>query len=104
MNTLLLIVLGLLGWGIWGSARWARGAALGAPGLRPLLLWGGLLASPLGIYVALFLPEQLEFNRESPAGIFYVYLPCFLAGGVLFAGGIGGVVGALRAKVNTTND
>ena len=98
MNTLLLIVLGLLGWGIWGAARWARGVALGAPQLRPLLLWGGLLAVPLGLVVALVLPEQIHFNRESPAGIFYVYLPCLLVGGVLFAGGIGAAVGAWRVR------
>lgn len=52
----------------------------------------------LGLVVALWLPEHLNFNRESPAGIFYIYLPCFTAGAALFFGGIGVGVGAGMAR------
>lgn len=98
MSTPLLILLGLVGWGIWGAGRWAKRMAMRSPGTRALLLWGGLVAVPLGVFVVLVLPEQIHFNRESPGGIFYVYLPCFLVGGALFSGGIGAFVGALRGK------
>ena len=98
MNSFLLVLLAGLGYAAWSVGRWAHGVARRSPGKRSLLLWGGLLAVPLGVFVVLVLPEQLKFNRESPGGIFYVYLPCLLVGGALFAGGIGAFVGALRAK------
>ena len=98
MNTFLLILLAGLGYAAWSIGRWAYRVAQRSSASRTLLLWGGLLAVPLGVFVALVLPEQINFNRESPGGIFYVYLPCFLVGGALFSGGIGAFVGALRAK------
>ena len=98
MNTFLLVLLAGLGYAAWSIGSWAHGVARRSPALRSLFIWGGLLAIPLGVFVVLVLPEQINFNRESPGGIFYVYLPCFLVGGALFAGGIGAFVGALRAK------
>ena len=98
MNTFLLALLAGIGYAAWSIGRWAHGVAQRSPLHRTALLWGGLLAIPLGLVVALVLPEQIEFNRESPAGILYVYLPCFLAGGALFAGGIGAFAGAIRVS------
>ena len=98
MNSFLLVLLAGLGYAAWSVGRWAHGVARRSPGKRGLLLWGGLIAVPLGIVVALVLPEQIKFNRESPGGIFYVYLPCFLVGGALFCGGLGALVGALKAS------
>lgn len=98
VNTFLLALLTGLGYAAWSIGGWAHRLAARSPALRSLFLWGGLLAIPLGLVVALVLPEQLKFNRESPAGIFYVYLPCFLVGGALFAGGIGAAVGAFRVR------
>lgn len=98
MNTFLLLAVAGLGYAAWSIGRWARGVAERSRGMRSLLVWGGLLAVPLGVYVVLVLPEQVDFNRESPGGIFYVYLPCLLAGGALFCGGIGAFVGGIRAK------
>lgn len=98
MKTLLLLLLAALGYAAWTVGDRARKVTEGSPGMRQLLLWGGLIAAPAGVLVALVLPEQINFNRESPAGLFYVYLPCFLVGGALFAGGIGAFIGALRAR------
>lgn len=103
MNQQLLILLGLLGLAAWGAGVKAHRLAQRSPTARALLLWGGLLAIPLGVYVVLVLPEQIDFNRESPGGIFYVYLPCFLVGGGLFCGGIGAFIGALTARHSTNS-
>ena len=93
-----LTLLGIVGLYAWWVGSWAWRRAQGAPELRSLLLWGSLCAIPVGVYVAFFLPEQIPFNRESPAGIFTVYLPCFAAGGGLTFGGMGAFFGAFRRK------
>ena len=98
MNSFFLLLLAGLGYAAWSIGSWAYRLARRSPASRTLLLWGGLLAVPLGVFVVLVLPEQLKFNRESPGGIFYVYLPCLLVGGALVAGGIGAFIGALRAR------
>ena len=95
MNTTLLIILGLLGFYAATVAVWVRGKIRKAPGTKGLWIAAGLVAAPLGAYVALMLPEQIDFNRESPGGIFYVYLPCFLIGGGLAVGWIGAFLGAI---------
>lgn len=89
-------LLGIVGLFAWAVGRWSYRRAARVPELRTLLLWGSVVAIPAGIGVAFFLPEQIPFNRESPAGIFTVYLPCFVAGGALAFGGVGAFFGALR--------
>ena len=98
MNTTLLLIIGVLGFYAWSVGLWAQGKARRSAGMRSLLVWGSVIAVPLGVYVALLLPEQIDFNRESPGGIFYVYLPCFLVGGGLAFGGFGAFIGALTAR------
>jgi hypothetical protein len=98
MNSQLLTILALLGLYAWFVGTWARRRATRSPGSRTLLLWGALLAIPVGACIALILPEQIPFNRESPAGIFTVYLPCFVIGGGLAFGGVGAFFGALAAR------
>ena len=92
-----LTLLGVVGLFAWAVGSWTYVRAKRATELRTLLLWGSVLAIPVGVGVAFFLPEQIPFNRESPAGIFTVYLPCFLAGGALTFGGVGAFFGALHA-------
>ena len=98
MNRQLLTILGLLGVYAWSVGTWARRRVTRAPEVRTLFLWGALLAIPIGACIALLLPEQIPFNRESPAGIFTVYLPCFVIGGGLAFGGLGAFFGALAGK------
>jgi hypothetical protein len=92
-----LIVLGIAFVWIWATAVWVRGRIALRPGTRKRWLIASVIAVPAGALIALWLPEQIPFNRESPAGIFYVYLPCFAIGGGLCLGGIGGFIGALVA-------
>lgn len=98
MNSSLLILLTLVGLYAWAVGKGARKRAERSAQTRMLLLWGAVLAIPVGGYVAFFLPEQIPFNRESPGGIFYVYLPCFAIGGGLAFGGVGAFFGALTAR------
>ena len=98
MNSQLLIILGLLGLYAWAVGNWARKHARRSAQTRIFLLWGAVLAVPVGVYVAFFLPEQVPFNRESPGGIFTVYLPCFAIGGGLAFGGVGAFFGALTGR------
>src|SRR5688572_27694444 len=94
-----LIVLGLASVWIWAAAVGVQGKLKAAPELRILYLILGIVAVPVGALIALWLPEQISFNRESPAGIFYVYLPCFLIGGGLALGGIGAAIGSFTMRV-----
>lgn len=98
MNSQLLTILAVLGVYAWWVGGWARRRVVRSPEARTLFLWGAVLAIPVGIFIAFFLPEQIPFNRESPAGIFTVYLPCFLVGGGLAFGGVGAFFGALAAR------
>jgi len=98
MNSQILTILAVLGVYAWWVGRWARRRATRSRETRTLLLWEAVLAIPVGVYVAFFLPEQIPFNRESPAGIFTVYLPCFVVGGGLAFGGLGAFFGALAAR------
>jgi hypothetical protein len=98
MNRLLLTILALLGLYSWSVGRWARRRVTHSPELRTLFLWSAFLAIPVGACIAFLLPEQIPFNRESPAGIFTVYLPCFVIGGGLAFGGVGAFFGALAAR------
>lgn len=98
MSSALLVPLALAGLFSWWAAGKYRPYAEGSRALRRLgLLWSGP-AALIGVATALWLPEQIPFNRESPAGIFTVYLPCFLAGGALFFGAIGIFVASFRAR------
>jgi hypothetical protein len=98
VNSQLLTILALLGLYSWAVGKWARKRARRSPQTRTFFLWGSLLAIPAGVCIAFILPEQIPFNRESPAGIFTVYLPCFAIGGGLAFGGLGAFFGALFAK------
>ncbi|MDP9145401.1 MAG: hypothetical protein M3N43_12020 [Actinomycetota bacterium] len=93
-----LTLLGLALVWIWAAAVWVRGRIALNPGARKLWIVASVTAIPAGALIALWLPEQIPFNRESPGGIFYVYLPCFAIGGGLCLGGIGGFIGALLAR------
>jgi hypothetical protein len=95
-----LILLGLALVWIWAAAVGVRGKIEAAPDLRIPFLVLSIVAVPVGALIALWLPEQIPFNRESPAGIFYVYLPCFAIGGGLCLGGIGGFLGALTSRTD----
>ncbi len=98
MNSQLLIILAVLGVYAWAVGTWARARAARSAETKTLLLWGAILAIPVGVYIAFFLPEQIPFNRESPGGIFTVYIPCFVVGGGLAFGGLGAFFGALIAR------
>jgi hypothetical protein len=96
MNSFLLGLLLAAGFYSWWVAGKFRPYAESSEAMRKLgLYWSGPVAL-LGVATALWLPEQIKFNRESPGGIFYVYLPCFLAGAALFFGGIGVFVASVR--------
>jgi hypothetical protein len=98
LNTTLLVILGLAGLYSWWVAGKYRRYAESSRAMRKLgLVWSGPVAL-LGVAAAFWLPEQIPFNRESPAGIFTVYLPCFLGGGALFFGAIGVFVASVRAR------
>jgi hypothetical protein len=90
-----LTLLGLALVWIWAAAVGVQGRIRQDPETKMVWLITSMVAVPVGALVALWLPEQIPFNRESPGGIFYVYLPCFLIGGGLCLGGIGGFIGAI---------
>jgi hypothetical protein len=94
-----LVILGLALVWIWAAAVWVRGRIARNPGSWKLWLIASVVAIPVGVLIVLWLPEQIPFNRESPGGIFYVYLPCFLIGGALALGGIGATVGSFTMRL-----
>ncbi len=94
----LFIVAGIAGWYAWWVAQKYRPYAESSAALRKLGLYWSIPVALIGVATAFWLPEQINFNRESPGGIFYVYLPCFLGGAALFFGAIGVFVVSLRAK------
>lgn len=98
MNSALLTILAVLSLYSWAVGKWAQKKVRRSPQTRAFFLWGSLLAIPIGALIALVLPEQIPFNRESPAGIFTVYLPCFAIGGGLAFGALGAFFGALTTK------
>lgn len=94
-----LIILGIaLAW-IWAAAVWVRGRIALRPETLKIWLVASVVAIPVGALIALWLPEQIPFNRESPAGLFTVYLPCIAIGGGLALGGIGVFLGTLTARL-----
>lgn len=97
-SVILLFTLGLAGSCSWWVAEKYRPFAEGSAAFRKFGLFWSLPLMMAGVATAFRLPEQIPFNRESPAGIFTVYLPCFLAGGALFFGAIGIFVASLRAR------
>ena len=98
MNSFLLGIIAVAGLYAWWVAGKFRPYAKSSEAMRKLGLYWSVPVALLGVATALWLPEQINFNRESPGGIFYVYLPCFLAGAALFFGAIGVFVASLRAK------
>jgi len=98
MNSQLLILLGLCGLFSWWVAGKYRPYAGSSRALRRLGLYWSWVVAAIGVATAFWLPEQIPFNRESPGGLFTVYIPCFLGGGALFFGAIGVFVASVRAR------
>ena len=98
MNGVLFVPFALAGLYSWWVAGKFRPYAESSEAMRKLGLYWSVPVALLGVATALWLPEQIKFNRESPGGLFYVYLPCFLAGAALCFGAIGVFVASLRAK------
>ena len=98
MNSFLLGAVAVAGLYAWWVAGKFRPYAESSPAIRTFGLYWSLPVALIGVGTALWLPEQIPFNRESPGGIFYVYLPCVLAGAALFFGAIGIFVAAFRAR------
>jgi hypothetical protein len=98
VNTFLWGVVALAGLYAWWVAGKYRPYAESSAAWRKLGLWWSLPVALLGVATALWLPEQVDFNRDSPGGIFYVYIPCFLTGAALFFGAIGVFVASFRAR------
>lgn len=98
MNSFLLGVLAVTGLYSWWVARKFRPYAESSEAMRKLGVYWSVPVALFGVATALWLPEQINFNRESPGGLFYVYLPCFMAGAALFFGAIGVFVASMRVR------
>ena len=89
----LIILIALL---VWIFVRTRAQAAQSAKRRRSIMLraW---FAVPVGLAIALLLPQRVPMNNESPAGI-VVYLLCWLIGGLMALQGVISVVAAFIAK------
>jgi len=98
LNSTLLIILGIAGLYAWWVAGKFRPYAESSRAWRKLGLYWSFPVALLGVATAVWLPEQIPFNRDSPGGLFTTYIPCWLAGAALFFGAIGVFLAALRAR------
>ena len=89
----LIILIALL---VWIFVRTRAQAAQSAKRRRSIMLraW---FAVPVGLAIALLLPQRVPMNNESPAGI-VVYLVGWVIGGLLALQGITSLAAALIAR------
>jgi hypothetical protein len=74
-----------------------RAQAAQSPARRRFIVWRAAVIIPLGLAIALLLPQRVPMNVESPAGV-VIYLLCWLIGGLLALQGVISLLAALLAR------
>jgi hypothetical protein len=92
----LVSLLALIALLVWIFVK-ARRQAEQSPQRRRFIIWRAIVIIPVGLVIALVLPQRVPMNNESPAGI-VVYLVGWVIGGLLALQGITSLAAALIAR------